>query len=190
MDHFSVDGTLLQAWASTKSYRPRDEQDPPARGGRNPDVEFRGERRSRETHVSDRPGSAALEKRAQSEAARLCYMGHALVENRHGIVVDMELTQARGGAERAAAIAMVDQMEGRKPGINLGADKAYDTYAFRDELAARDVTQRAWNDGLKQRPIPEALASDRGYLTSQRRRKIVEEVFGWMKTDGRGRKLR
>ena len=190
-DHFSVDGTLLQAWASIKSYRPRDEQTPPPGGGRNPDVDFHGERRSRETHVSRTDPGALLFKKAASEAARLCYMGHALIENRHGLVVDVQLTQATGGAEREAAITMLDRMKGRQGGITLGADKGYDTYGFHDQLAARDVVAHvAWNDGSKRRPIPEALEGDPAYQTSQRRRKLVEEVFGWMKTVGTGRKLR
>lgn len=189
-DHFSVDGTLLQAWASTKSYRPRDEEEPPS-GGKNPDVDFRGQRRSRETHVSRTDPEALLFKKAESEAARLCYMGHALVENRHGLVVDIAVTQATGRAEREAALGMVDRMRERRAGMTLGADKAYDTYAFREGLEARDVEAHlAWNDGLKRQPQPEALAQDAGYQTSQRRRKIVEEVFGWMKTVGGGRKLR
>jgi transposase len=190
-EHFSVDGTLLQAWASIKSYRPRDEQTPPPGGGRNPDVDFHGERRSRETHVSRTDPGALLFKKAASEAARLCYMGHALIENRHGLVVDVQLTQATGGAEREAAITMLDRMKGRQGGITLGADKGYDTYGFHDQLAARDVVAHvAWNDGSKRRPIPEALEGDPAYQTSQRRRKLVEEVFGWMKTVGTGRKLR
>ena len=189
-DHFSVDGTLLQAWASIKSYRPRDEQTPPG-GGRNPDVDFRGERRSRETHASHTDPDALLFKKAASEAARLCYMGHALIENRHGLVVDVQFTQATGGAEREAAITMLDRMKGRKGSITLGADKGYDTYGFQDQLTARDVVAHvAWNDGGKRRPIPEELEGDPAYQTSQRRRKLVEEVFGWMKTVGAGRKLR
>jgi transposase len=189
-DHFSVDGTLLQAWASIKSYRPRDEQ-PPAGGGRNREVDFHGERRSRATHVSRTDGEALLFKKAASEAARLSYMGHALIENRHGLVVDVQLTQATGGAERDAALEMLDRIKGRKGGITLGADKGYDTYAFHDQLAARDVVAHiAWNGGAKRRPIPEALEGDPAYQTSLRRRKLVEEVFGWIKTVGAGRKLR
>lgn len=190
-DHFSVDGTLLQAWASTKSYRPRDEQKPPAGGGKNPDVNFHGEQRSRQTHVSRTDPEALLYKKAASEAARLSYLGHALIENRHGLVVDVQLTQATGGAEREAAITMLNRMKGRNGSITLGADKGYDTYGFHDQLAARDVVAHiAWNDGSKRRPIPEALEGNPAYQTSQRRRKLVEEVFGWMKTVGAGRKLR
>jgi IS5 family transposase len=190
-DHFSVDGTLLQAWASTKSYRPRDEQDPPQGGGRNREVDFHGERRSRETHVSRTDPEALLFKKGTYESARLSYAGHALVENRNGLVVDLLVTPATGSAERAAALLMLDRMEGLKAGITLGADKGYDTYGMHDALAARKVVPHlAWNDGLKKRPAPEVLSADPGYRVSQRRRKVVEEVFGWVKTIGGGRKLR
>jgi transposase len=108
-EHFTVDGTLLEAWASLKSYRPRDEQDPPAGGGRNPTVDFRGQRRRRETHVSSTDPQAQLYTKAPGHTARLCYMGHLLTENRHGLVLDVELTEANGYAERAAALAMLDR---------------------------------------------------------------------------------
>lgn len=190
-DHFSVDGTLLQAWASTKSYRPKDEQEPPAGQGRNPDVDFHGQKRSRETHASRTDPQALLYKKAQAEAARLSYIGHALVENRHGLVVDIEVTQATGTAEREAALAMLERMAERREGMTLGADKGYDTAAFQAALRERGIISHvAHNDGGRRPPIPEALAADAGYVTSQRRRKIVEEVFGWMKTVGGGRKLR
>lgn len=190
-DHFSVDGTLLQAWASLKSYRPRDEQEPPTTGGRNPNIDFRGQRRSRETHVSRTDPEALLFKKAASEAARLSYIGHALIENRNGLVMDVLLSPATGDAERTTALRLIDRLGDRKPGITLGADKGYDTYGLQRELRARGVVPHlAWNDGLKRRPIPAALASDPGYATSQRRRKLVEEVFGWVKTVGGGRKLR
>lgn len=189
-DHFSVDGTLLQAWASLKSYRPRDEQEPPAGGGRNPSVDFHGERRSRETHVSHTDPEALLFKKAASEAARLSYVGHALIENRNGLVMDILISPATGDAERTSALRLLDRMD-RKPGITLAADKGYDTYAMHRELLAREVVPHlAWNDGIKRRPMPEAVAADPGYRLSQCRRKLVEEFFGWTKTVGGGRKLR
>lgn len=189
-DHFSVDGTLLQAWASLKSYRPRDEQEPPASGGRNPSVDFHGERRSRETHVSHTDPEALLFKKAASEAARLSYVGHALIENRNGLVMDILISPATGDAERTSALRLLDRMD-RKPGITLAADKGYDTYAMHRELLAREVVPHlAWNDGIKRRPMPEAVAADPGYRLSQCRRKLVEEFFGWTKTVGGGRKLR
>jgi transposase len=190
-EHFSVDGTLLQSWASLKSYRPRDEQDGPRGGGRNPDVDFRGERRSRETHVSRTDPTALLYKKAHSEAARLCYLGHALIENRNGLVLDLLVSPATGRAERETAITLIDRLPSRRAGITLAADKGYDTYAFQEALKERGVVPHiAWNDGIKRRPAPPELTEDRGYQVSQRRRKVVEEVFGWMKTVGGGRKLR
>jgi transposase len=189
-DHFSVDGTLLQAWASHKSYRRRDEEDGPG-PGRNAEVDFKGERRSRETHVSRTDPEALLFKKANSEAARLSYIGHALVENRHGLVVDVALSQATSRAEREVALTFVDRLGNQARGTTLGADKGYHTYELERELAARGVTPHlAWNDGLRRRPLPETLATDEGYQLSQRRRKVVEEVFGWMKTVACARKLR
>jgi transposase len=205
-DHFSVDGTLLQAWASLKSYQPKaeakdeaksgdetpkDQEPPTGGGGRNPDVDFRGQKRSRETHESRTDPEALLFKKAASEAAKLSYTGHALIENRNGLVVEGCLTRATGSAEREATIAMLDRIEGRKPGITLGADKAYDTYGLLDQLRERDVVPHiAWNDGLKKKPAPSELTDDPGYQMSQRLRKRIEEVFGWLKTVGGGRKLR
>lgn len=191
-DHFSVDGTILDAWASHKSYRPRDEDrggGPPA--GRNPDVDFKGERRSRETHVSRTDPEALLYKKANSEAARLAYLGHALIENRNGLVMDTAVSRATGRAERETALTLLDRLEDGAGGTTLAADKGYHTYEFERELAARGVTAHlAWNDGLRRQPIPKALEQDRGYQRSQRRRKLVEEVFGWMKTVACTRKLR
>ena len=111
-DHFSVDGTLLEAWASLKSYRPRDEQEPPSRpgaGGRNPEVDFRGQRRSRETHVSRTDAEARLYRKRHQQEAKLSYLGHVLSENRHGLVVDVELSEADGYSEREAAVRMLER---------------------------------------------------------------------------------
>ena len=135
-DHFSVDGTLLDAWASHKSDRPRDEQ-PPKGGGRNHDVDFQGERRSRETHESTTDPEARLYRKGKQQAARLCYLGHLLTENRHGLVVDVELTEADGYAERDAALAMLERSV-RGP-ATLGADRTYDTRDFVWDLRAMGV---------------------------------------------------
>lgn len=190
-DHFSVDGTLLDAWASHKSYRPRDEDGGGPAGGRNPDVDFKGERRSRDTHVSRTDPEALLYKKALSEGARLAYIGHALVENRNGLVVDILVSQATSRAEREAAITFCDRLPGKGRDITLAGDKGYHTYELERQLAERGVIAHlAWNDGLRKRPLPEALAQDPGYQVSQRRRKVVEEVFGWMKTVACTRKLR
>ncbi len=137
-DHFTVDGTLIEAWASLKSYRPRDDQDPPAGGGRNAEVDFRGERRRRETHVSRTDPEALLYRKGKGQPAKLCYLGHVLTENRHGLVVDVELTQATGRAEREAAVRMLDR---RAAGAGQRrADHGYDTADFVGALRARGVT--------------------------------------------------
>ena len=126
-DHFTVDGTLLEAWASHKSYRPRDER-PPGGGGRNPDADFTGERRRRETHVSTTDPEARFYRKGKQQGAQLCYLGHLLTENRHGLVVDVELTEADGYAEREAALAMLERSVCGP--ATLGADRGYDTRDF------------------------------------------------------------
>jgi transposase len=189
-EHFTVDGTLLEAWASLKSYRPRDEHGPPGDGGgRNAEVDFRGQRRSRETHVSRTDPLALLFKKGASQAAKLCYMGHLLTENRHGLVVEVELTQATGYAEREAALAMLGRQHVR--GGTLGADKAYDTQAFVAACRERNVTPHlARNTSRRRSALDGRTTRHAGYVRSQRRRKLVEEAFGWMKTVAGGRKLR
>src|SRR4029078_10162267 len=132
-EHFSVDGTLIEAWASMKSFRPKDGSGEPIGPGRNGERDFRGEKRSNETHASTTDPDARLFKKAAGQASRLCHMGHALMENRNGLVVDATLTTATGTAEREAAIAMVgDLPEGGR--ITLGGDKAYDTQDFVAEM--------------------------------------------------------
>ena len=212
-DHFSVDGTLLDAWASHKSYRPRDEQ-PPKDGGRNHDIDFKGERRSRDTHesttdpearlyrkvhihlsptraraASTTDPEARLYRKGKQQAARLCYLGHVLTENRHGLVVDVELTEADGYAERDAALTMLERSV-RGP-ATLGADRAYDTRDFIWDLRALGVTPHvAQNERGRRSAIDGRTTRHPGYAQSQRRRKRVEEVFGWIKTVGAGGKLR
>ncbi|HEX9820532.1 MAG TPA: IS5 family transposase [Methylomirabilota bacterium] len=188
-EHFTVDGTLLEAWASLKSYRPRDEQDPPTGGGRNPEVDFRGQRRRRETHVSRTDPQAQLYTKAPGHTAKLCYMGHLLTENRHGLVLDVELTEASGYAERAAALVMLDRST--TAGATLGADRGYDTRDFVAGLRARGVTPHvAQNDSRRRSAVDGRTTRHPGYGHSQRRRKLVEQVYGWVKTVGGGRKLR
>ena len=188
-EHFTVDGTLLEAWASLKSYRPRDEQDPPSGGGRNPEVDFRGQRRRRETHVSSTDPQAQLYTKAPGQTAKLCYMGHLLTENRHGLVLDVELTEASGYVEREAALVMLDRCT--TAGVTLGADKGYDTRDFVAGLRARGVTPHvAQNDTRRRSAVDGRTTRHAGYGQSQRRRKLVEQVYGWVKTVGGGRKLR
>ena len=187
-DHFTVDGTLLEAWASLKSYRPRDEQDPPP-GGRNPDVDFRGRRRSRDTHSSSTDPEARLYTKGSGQTAKLSYLGHLLTENRHGLVLDVELTEANGYAKREAAVTMLERSVSGC--ATLGADRSYDTRGFVAELRARGVTPHvAQHDRRRRSAVDGRTTRHRGYRQSQKRRKIVEQVFGWMKTVGGGRKLR
>jgi transposase len=187
-DHFSVDGTLIEAWASIKSFRRKNGEDNDPDGpGRNAERGFHKEKRSNETHQSTTDPDARLYKKADGQPARLCYMGHALMENRHGLVVDARLTLATGKAEREATLAMLDRRPGRRR-ITLGADKAYDVRDFIKELRDRRVTPHVAIDGhLSSKGVPRSTAIDRrtlrhpGYAVSQRCRKRIEEVFGWMK---------
>ena len=196
-EHFSVDGTLIDAWASMKSFRPKDgsgDGGPPA--GRNAERDFRGERRSNETHASTTDPDAKLYRKGKAQSSRLCYMGHLLMENRHALIVDAELTRAGGRAERAAALAMLERRPGRRR-ITLGADKAYDVSGFVEALRARRITPHIAVDGhvrVSGRPRKTAVDARTtrhpGYAASQRLRKRIEEGFGWIKTTGNLAKTR
>jgi transposase len=190
-DHFTVDGTLLQAWASLKSFRPKDDEDPPAGGGgRNAPADFHGERRSNETHVSRTDPEARLMRKGRQQEAKLCFAGHLLTENRNGLIVDALLSEASGRAEREAALKLIARQKLR-PGATLGADKAYDTHAFVADLGAIGVVPHiARNTSNRRSAVSATLAATPEYATSQRRRKLVEEPFGWLKTVGQSRKLR
>ena len=189
-EHFSVDGTLIEAWASMKSFRRKDggDGDPPA--GRNAERDFRGERRSNATHASTTDGDARLFRKGNGQSSRLCYMGHLLMENRNALIVDAELTRASGTAEREAALAMLGR-RGRRRRVTLGADKAYDVAAFVDALRDHVITPHIAVDGhVGKTGKPRASRIDRrttrhpGYAASQRVRKRIEEGFGWIKTTG------
>lgn len=190
-DHFSVDGTLLEAWASIKSFRRKDGTDNDSEGsGRNAERSFHKEKRSNETHRSTTDPEARLYRKGSGQPARLCYLGHALMENRHGLVVGGGATLATGTAEREAALALVDDYRGRsRRRITLGADKAYDVAAFVGDLKERSVTPHvAINDHPTKTGKRRKTAVDRrtlrhaGYEVSQRCRKRIEEVFGWIKS--------
>ena len=187
-EHFSVDGTLLEAWASVKSFRPRDEDPPPSQdGGRNPEVDFRGERRSNETHQSTTDPEARLAKKGKGKEAKLCFGAHVLMDNREGLVVDVRLTPAAGTWEREAALEMLEAVPGAQR-ITVGADRGYDTRGFVAGCRKSKVTPHV---AQKQRSaIDRRTTRHEGYRLSQRARKRVEEVFGWVKTVGGGRKLR
>jgi len=151
-------------------------------------VDFRGQRRRRETHVSHTDPDALLMKKGQ-QAAKLSYLGHLLTENRHGLVVDVELTQATGRAEREAALQLLDRQQ-RTAGTTLGADRGYDTRDFVAALRERGVTAHVAQHERRRSAVDGRTTRHRGYAQSQRRRKLVEEVFGWMKTVAGTRKLR
>lgn len=191
-EHFTVDGTLLEAWASLKSVRPRDdERGPPSGGFKNPDVDYRGERRSNETHASTTDPEALLARKGRGKETKLCFAGHVLMENRNGLVVDVDLTPATGRAEREAAVRMLDRLPRKKRRLTLGADKAYDTREFVADLRKRKVTPHvAQNQSGRRSAIDGRTTNHGGYKVSQRLRKRVEEIFGWAKTIGGGDKLR
>ncbi len=189
-DHFTVDGTLLQAWASLKSFRPRGDQEPPAGGGRNASADFHGQSRSNATHVSTTDPEARLMRKGGQQEAKLCFAGHLLTENRNGLIVAALLSEATGTAEREAALRLVERYRLR-PGATLGADKAYDAQAFVAALDARGIVPHiARNTSRRRSAVPNAVAETAEYATSQLRRKLVEEPFGWLKTVGGSRKLR
>jgi transposase len=194
-DHFSVDGTLLQAWASHKSVRPRDEPDPPSGEGggsaKNREADFRGEKRTNETHVSATDPEALFARKGSGQEARLSYTGHILMENRNGLILDFLVTQATGTAERDAALVMLDRRRLPRKRVTLAADRGYDTRAFVEELRQRGVTPHvAQNISRRKSAIDGRTTRHLGYAMSIRVRKRIEECFGWIKTTGAGRKLR
>jgi transposase len=197
-EHFSVDGTLIQAWASQKSFQPKtgapppaDNDEPPASpplGGRNADRDWRGQKRGNETHASKTDPDARLARKSDGQSSILAYAGHVLMENRNGLVADACLTHASGTAERDAALSMLDRREGKQR-ITLGADKGYDVTAFVRALRDRQVTphvaadRRVSKHGVQRHSeIDGRTTRHAGYAISQRIRKRIEEVFGWKKS--------
>jgi transposase len=188
-EHFSVDGTLLEAWASHKSFRPRDEE-PPTGGGGNPTVNFHGQRRRNDTHRSTTDPDARLYRKGAGREARLGYLGHVLMEHRSGLIVRTHVTPADGYGERDAALVMVQQVPGRQR-ITVAADKGYDTRALVAEFRAMHATPHIAQHTTKRRSAIDARTTRHaGYVISQQKRKLVEQGFGWMKTVGGLRKLR
>ena len=190
-EHFTVEGTLLEAWASHKSFRPRDEEPPtPTTGGGNPTVDFHGQRRTNATHQSTTDPDARLYKKGRGREARLGYLGHVLLEHRSGLIVDTMVTPADGHGERDAALVMIQ----RRPGphrITVAADKGYDTRDFVAGLRAMDATPHiARHTTGRRSAIDGRTTRHAGYAVSQQKRKLVEQGFGWMKTVGGLRKLR
>lgn len=186
-EHFSVDGTLIQAWASQKSFRPKDEADDQAPGsGRNAQADWKGKPRSNHTHASQTDPDARLYRKSNNTAATLCYQGHVLMENRNGRVVSAVVTHADGMGERAAALAMLDTVPGSQS-RTLGADKAYDTAGFVADCRKRKVVPHvAQNDSRRGGSAIDARTTrHEGYPLSQTIRQRIEEHFGWGKTVGR-----
>jgi transposase len=189
-EHFSVDGTLIEAWASMKSFRPKDGSGAPPDPGRNGERDFHGEKRSNETHASTTDPDARLFRKSSGQPAQLCHMGHLLMENRNGLVVDARLSRATGTAERETAAAMIGDLPARGR-ITLGADKLYDTRAFVAEMRRLGVTPHVAQHTNKRRSaIDSRTTRHPGYGVSQRIRKRIEEGFGWIKTVGGMRKTR
>ncbi|MBL7166487.1 MAG: IS5 family transposase [Dehalococcoidales bacterium] len=186
-DHFTVDGTLLEAWASLKSFRPKDGDDVRVASEKNPGVDFHGEHRTNATHESTTDPEARLAKKGAGKEAKLCFAGHVLMENRTGLVVDVVVTRATGIAERETALDMLEKVPGSQR-ITVGADKGYDTQDFvttcREMNVTPHVARRQWSI------VDKRTTRHDGYQISQRIRKRIEEIFGWLKTVGGGRKLR
>jgi len=186
-DHFTVDGTLLEAWASLKSFRPKDGSGLPTGGEKNPEVDFHGEKRTNDTHRSTTDPETMLARKGKGKEARLCFMGHVLMENRNGLIVDVAMTRATGTAEREAALEMLGKVP-RKRRITVGGDKNYDTKDFVKSCRSMTVTPHV---ARRETSIVDARTTRHsGYQMSQRIRKRVEEIFGWDKTVAGGRKLR
>ena len=191
-EHFSVDGTLIEAWASHKSFQRKDQPAPPPPDDPgNPTVDFHGEKRSNDTHESTTDPEARLARKSGGHEAKLAYCGNVMIENRHGLVVDTELLQCNGTAERDGAMLMAERVEGTER-ITLGADKGYDTKDFVQEMRGMNVTPHVTQND--KRPGGSAIngrtTRHPGYQVSQRKRKRIEEVFGWIKTVGMLRKTR
>jgi len=187
-EHFTVDGTLIEAWAGHKSFQRKNDAHPtPPGGGGNPSVDFHGERRCNATHQSTTDPQARLARKGAGKEAKLCYAGHVQIDNRYGLVVNTRLTQASGYAEPAAALAMAAEIAGQSR-VTLGADKGYDqkalVRALRQYRVTPHVAQKVYS------AIDRRSTRHRGYLLSQQRRKRVEEIFGWLKTVGGLRKTR
>jgi len=190
-EHFTVDGTLVEAWASLKSFQQKDGKNPPPDDPRNPTVDFHGEKRSNETHESTTDPDALLARKGNGKEAKLSYNGNLLVENRNGLIITTELFQANGTAERDAALVMLERLPGDKR-VTVGADKAYDTKDFvaecRNIRVTPHVAQNVKRSGGS--AIDERTTRHVGYAISQKKRKRIEESFGWLKTIALMRKVR
>jgi len=191
-EHFTVDGTLLDAWASLKSFQPKDKQNgPPPDDTGNPTVDFHGQKRSNETHESKTDPDALLARKGKGKEARLSYNGDLLIENRNGLIVNAELLQANGRAERDAALLMLEQVSGDGR-LTVGGDKGYDTAEFVDECRHMNVTPHVAQNTARPggSAIDARTTRHAGYNVSQKKRKRIEECFGWLKDIALLRKLK
>ena len=190
-EHFTVDGTLLEAWASLKSFKKIDDSDsPPPDDPGNPTINFHGETRTNATHTSTTDPDAKLARKGKGKEAKLSYSGHILMENRNGLAVDVTVLAATGTAEREAAVAMAAQIPGEGR-VTVGADKNYDTADCVEQLRSLGVTPHVTQNNKRRRSaIDQRTTRHAGYLISQRKRGRIEEIFGWLKTVGGLRKLR
>jgi transposase len=191
-EHFTVDGTLLEAWASHKSFKPKSGDRTPPEDPKNPSVDFHGQTRRNDTHQSTTDPDARLYKKGGGHEAKLAYLGHLLTENRHGLIVDTAVTAATGTAERDAAIVMLGELPLTTRHVTVGADKLYDTREWVATVRQMRITPHvaASVDRRGGSAIDGRTMRHAGYALSQRKRKLVEQAFGWMKTVGLLRKLR
>jgi len=190
-DHFTVDGTQIHAWASHKSFQPKakeehDKKPPPDGAGGNPSIDFHGEKRTNETHESKTDTESRLYKKSKGAESKLSYLGHALMENRNGLVVDARVTEANGTAERDAAMGMMMKVSDDQQRKTLGGDKGYDTKDFVAVMGTLNVTPHVAQNENERRSsaIDGRTTRHSGYEVSQKKRKLVEEIFGWLKTVG------
>jgi IS5 family transposase len=190
-EHFSVDGTLIEAWASMKSFKPKvppaseegGPDDPAGGGGRNPAVDFHGQKRRNDSHASTTDPDARLYRKGPGKEARLCFIGHGLMENRHGLLVGTCLTRADGHAERIAGLAMIESRADRPRRVTLAADAGFDAEDFVNELRSMNITPHiARNTSGRRSALDRRTTRHPGYAASQRARKRIEEAFGWIKT--------
>ena len=190
-EHFTVDGTLLEAWASHKSFRPKGTPPPPPDDPKNPTVDFHGQTRCNDTHQSTTDPDARLYKKASGRDAKLAYLGHLLTENRHGFIVNAVVTDASGTRERDAALWMLSELPLSRGRVTVAADKLYDTRAWVATVRQLGITPHvAQYAGRGGSAIDARTTRHRGYARSQRKRKLVEQAFGWLKTVALFRKLR
>jgi hypothetical protein len=187
-EHFTVDGTLIEAWTSHKSFRPKDGTGKSAGAGG--EVDFKGEKRKNQTHESTTDPDARLYTKSRRSEAKLSYMGHVLMENRNGLLLQTFLSEATGRAERDAALLMVEAIPPGKR-VTLGGDKNYDTREFVRELRGMNITPHvAQNTSNRRSAVDERTTQHAGYQVSQRKRKRVEQSFGWMKMVGMLKKVK